>query len=283
VPSTVPVEFMVHPAKRARFEQIIAKRSPEGSFTFQKNRARHWRVEAVEDTDRVEEVYCAVVPETHTFTLANDLLTGNCGFYPSQPFLTELDRRQQTRVVRRAITEIVRAAATIAPKVTVTAVGGNHGENRQNNKRHTGFGDNDDVAVFEQVAEIFNASPHDNIAFYIPNERLAVALNIHNNIIAWTHGHLAKPQANAAQALWNWWKENTMGRYYPAVADANILVAGHFHHFNVKEQEGRTVFVCPSLTAVGDWFSNERGVQTVPGTLSFVVNESGWNSVELLR
>ena len=212
-----------------------------------------------------------------------DLGEGTCGFYPSQPFLTELDRRQQTRVVRRGITEIVKASAGAAPKVTVTAVGGNHGENRQNMKRLTGFGDNDDVAVFEQVAEIFQESTHDNIAFALPNERLAIALNLHGHIVAWTHGHLAKPQKNAAQAIWDWWKDNTMGRYYPAVADANIVVAGHFHHFNAKEQEGRTGFVCPSLTAVGDWYSNERGVQTVPGTLTFVVNQHGWNSVEILR
>lgn len=212
-----------------------------------------------------------------------DLGEGTCGFYPSQPFLTELDRRQQIRVVRRGITEIVKAAAGISPLVTVTAVGGNHGENRQNMKRITGFGDNDDVAVFEQVAEIFQESAYDNVQFMLPSERLAIALDVHGQIIAWTHGHLAKPQKNAAQALWDWWKENTMGRYYPAVADANILVAGHFHHFNCKEQEHRTVMICPSLTPVGDWFSNERGVQTVPGTLTFAVNQHGWNSIEILR
>lgn len=212
-----------------------------------------------------------------------DLGEGTCGFYPSQPFLTELDRRQQTRVVRRGITEIVKAAAKTAPQVTVTAVGGNHGENRQNSKRLTGFGDNDDVAVFEQVAEIFHESPHTNVTFALPNNRLAIALNLHDQIVAWTHGHLAKPQKNAAQALWDWWKDNTMGRYYPAVADANILVAGHFHHLNIKQQEGRTVFICSSLTPVGDWYSNERGVQTVPGTLTFVVNHQGWNSLEVLR
>lgn len=212
-----------------------------------------------------------------------DLGEGTCGFYPSQPFLTELDRRQQTRVVRRGVTEIVRAVAGSCPEVVVTAVGGNHGENRQNMKRLTGFGDNDDVAVFEQVAEIFREGNYPHVAFALPHDRMAIALNLHGQIVAWTHGHLAKPQKNAAQALWEWWKENAMGRYYPAVADANILVSGHFHHLNMKEQEGRTVFVCPSLTAVGDWFSNERGVQTVPGTLTFTVSSSGWNDIRILR
>lgn len=38
-----------------------------------------WSVVSVESTDRIEEVYCAVVPETHCFTLEDNILTGNCG------------------------------------------------------------------------------------------------------------------------------------------------------------------------------------------------------------
>jgi len=37
-----------------------------------------WSVVAVEETDRVEEVFCAIVPETELFALADNLLTGNC-------------------------------------------------------------------------------------------------------------------------------------------------------------------------------------------------------------
>jgi predicted phosphodiesterase len=211
-----------------------------------------------------------------------DLLEGTCGFYPSQPFLTEIDRREQTRVTRRAITEIVRAVAKTGIEVLVTAVGGNHGENRQNGKRLTGFGDNDDVSVFEQVAEIFQESSYANVGFRLPTDRMAVAVEAHGQIVAFTHGHLPKPSANAAETMWNWWAKQAMGRYYPAVADATLLVTGHYHHLNVKQQEGRTVFVCPSLTAVGDWFSNTSGVQTVPGTLTFVVDGKGWNDLEVL-
>lgn len=211
-----------------------------------------------------------------------DLGEGTCGFYPSQPFLTQLDRRSQTRVVRRALVDIIQMVADNTTEVLVTAVGGNHGENRDGGKRQTGFADNDDVAVFEQVAEIFAASPYDNIAFRLPNDELGIAVDLHGQIVAFTHGHLPKPGQNAAQAVWNWWKDHAMGRFYPGVADADILVAGHFHHLNVKQQEKRTVFICPSLTPVGDWFSNSAGVQTVPGTLTFVVNERGWSQMEVL-
>ena len=39
-----------------------------------------WKVESVEKTDRFEEVYCAVVPETHSFALEGNILTGNCWY-----------------------------------------------------------------------------------------------------------------------------------------------------------------------------------------------------------
>lgn len=39
---------------------------------------RGWVVKSVEPTDRVEEVFCAVVPDEHAFTLEDNILTGNC-------------------------------------------------------------------------------------------------------------------------------------------------------------------------------------------------------------
>ncbi len=39
---------------------------------------RSYTVVAVEETDRVEEVFCAVVDDTHSFALEDNILTGNC-------------------------------------------------------------------------------------------------------------------------------------------------------------------------------------------------------------
>jgi DNA primase catalytic core len=39
---------------------------------------RGWVVQSVEETDRVEEVFCAEVPDGHAFVLEDNILTGNC-------------------------------------------------------------------------------------------------------------------------------------------------------------------------------------------------------------
>lgn len=38
-----------------------------------------WTVKSVKTTDRVEKVYCAVVPEYHSFALEHNIWVGNCG------------------------------------------------------------------------------------------------------------------------------------------------------------------------------------------------------------
>lgn len=68
VRSTLPDWFLLHEHHRAYAEKQARQQSP-------------WRVRSVEATDRVEEVFCAVVPEVGAFALADDLLTHNCGHF----------------------------------------------------------------------------------------------------------------------------------------------------------------------------------------------------------
>jgi predicted phosphodiesterase len=216
-----------------------------------------------------------------------DLCEGTCGHYPAQQFRIELDRREQLKLVRRGIRDIIMACAPLSDRVTVTAVGGNHGENRGlTGKAFTTTGDNDDVAIFEQIAEILSINPevYGHVGFRLPLERLSVSLNLSGHNVAFTHGHLSKASGNAAQSVWNWWKDQTLGRAHSGVADADILITGHYHHLNVKEQEGRAVFICPSLTSVGEYFQDAYGVRTREGTLSILISEeNGWGELHLIN
>lgn len=214
-----------------------------------------------------------------------DLVEGTCGHYPAQQYRIEVDRREQMKLVRRGIRDIVMAVAPLSDRVTVCAVGGNHGENRGlSGKAFTTTGDNDDVAVFEQVAEVFQANPdvYGHVGFKLPLEKLTLSVELSGKIVAFTHGHLSKAGNNAAQAVWNWWKDQALGRAHEGVADADILITGHYHHLNVKEQEGRAVLICPSLTPVGEYFQDAYGVRTRPGTLTLTIDDQGWGNLHIL-
>ncbi|WP_338081059.1 RtcB family protein [Amycolatopsis nivea] len=60
-------EFFIHDEHRARWE---ANRDAV--------ERRGWTVRAVRATDEIEEVFCAVVEDTHSFALDGNILTGNC-------------------------------------------------------------------------------------------------------------------------------------------------------------------------------------------------------------
>lgn len=206
----------------------------------------------------------------------------NCdGFYAHQAFTVELDRREQAKVIRHALYEIIMVLHPLAPKITVLAVGGNHGENRtKGNKYTTTRNDNDDVAVFEALAEGFAMNERfSNINWKLPAERLAVSHRVGDQIVAFTHGHVARSRGGAINTMWEWWKGQALGRHYPGVADAEILVTGHYHHFNAKEQEGRSLFICPSLTKVSEYFGDATGVRSQPGTLTMIVTGNSWDMV----
>lgn len=60
----------------------------------------YWYVDSVEATGQYDEVYCAQVPDYHCFTLAGNVLTGNCAFVstddrieadPAEPFCFLMD------------------------------------------------------------------------------------------------------------------------------------------------------------------------------------------------
>jgi hypothetical protein len=67
VASTLTADFFVIPEHRARFEARSDHQESVG-----------WTVISVKETDRVEEVYCAVVPEHENFTLAGNINVMNC-------------------------------------------------------------------------------------------------------------------------------------------------------------------------------------------------------------
>jgi len=50
-----------------------------GKSTGEEVMPQTWKVVSIDETDRFEEVYCAVVPGSHSFTLESNLLTSNCG------------------------------------------------------------------------------------------------------------------------------------------------------------------------------------------------------------
>jgi len=210
-------------------------------------------------------------------------LVENCdGHYPGQTFTVELDRRQQVRVTRRLFRDGLIKLSRLGIPMVVSAVAGNHGENRKNGKAFTNPGDNDDVAVAEMVAEIFQANPEafGHVSFHIPDDRLEVLLEIQGQRVGFHHGHIAGRGSTPQQKQANWWKDHAFQN--SALGDADYLFTGHYHHLSVVDHGPRVHFQAPAMDGGSRWWEDRGGGRSATGTLSVVITDDGWDALRVL-
>jgi predicted phosphodiesterase len=213
-----------------------------------------------------------------------DLVEGCSGdWYPAQTFQAELNNREQRTLARRLLVKIIEAAAATAPRVRVAVIGGNHGEARRDGKAYTDTSDNADVEVAEQTAEIMASSEayKERVAFTIPRDELAITLDLHGTIIGITHGHLAKRGVNASAKVEQWWKGQALGMR--PIADATLLITGHYHHLSITQHGPRTHIQAPAMCGASAWYGDLTGTgDSGAGTLSFTVGADGWDHLKIL-
>jgi hypothetical protein len=212
-----------------------------------------------------------------------DLKESCNGHYAQQAFRTQLNNRDQRKIIRHAADRIIDRAAGFAPQVAVKVVGGNHGEEREGGKSHTDFADNVDVAVIEDVAYAYSKTDrYADVSFAIPNDDLTLTFDHEGTVVGLAHGHQAGFGSGDPQAkIHRWWLAMQHGRQ--PIGDADILLTFHYHHPWLIQRGARTHFGSPALDGGSDWFRNVSGQDAPASTLSFVVTGEGWSHMELLR
>jgi hypothetical protein len=215
-----------------------------------------------------------------------DLVEGCDNHYAMQAYTVELNRRDQVKLARRLAAEVIRAAAKLTEQVVVVAVPGNHGENRRDGKAFTDLADNDDVAVFEQIAEAFAENPdaYGHVSFVVPNDELTVTLDVCGTLVTWAHGHQFGSGSTAETKAKSWLSLQALGKH--AAGDCDLLVTGHYHHLCVAQWGAVGWIQAPALDGGSDWWRNLTGEHSPPGMLSLVVGSgvaaAGWSHLHTL-
>ena len=107
-------------------------------------------------TQRIKELRKQNVPLSHLYVFGlGDIVEGCDGFYAMQTYSVEYDLRRQNMIARRLLVKALKEWSPYFENVVVACVPGNHGENRKNGKAFTSFGDNYDLSIFDEAAEIF--------------------------------------------------------------------------------------------------------------------------------
>lgn len=212
-------------------------------------------------------------PEVVYLVGMGDLVEQCTGHYPAQQFTVDLNRREQMRVVRRLIQRFVDMLIELGVRVVLGAVPGNHGENRLDGKAFTTVDDNDDLAVFEQVAEVLDGNPdrYHSVSTYLADD-YSYTLDVAGVPVGFFHGHVTKGGATPQQKIENWWTGQVMG-LRDTVRDAKILVTAHYHHFTVTEKTGRTHIQTPAMDGGSHWWTSLTGQSSPPGIATFMVGK----------
>lgn len=207
----------------------------------------------------------------------------NCdGHYAMQAYAVQLNRRYQSKLARELYKQALKTWAPDFDTVLMPAVGGNHGENRKDGKAFTDFADNEDVAIVEEVAEAFAENPaaYGHVKFIIPDDSLSLTLDIAGTIVGFVHGHQAKGSGVPHIKVINWWRDQAHGQQ--PIGDASLLLSAHFHYLALTRDGAKTHLQVPALDGGSDWFRNTTGKDTVPGFVTFVVNERGLDDPKVI-
>lgn len=202
------------------------------------------------------------------FGALGDLGEGTCGFYPNQPFTIDLNRRDQNRVVRELVTYGIDSFSPLFESFKVATVGGNHGENRSSNgKVLTDDSDNDDVAQFEAVREAFTRAGDPGIEWIIPNDELAIKVDLSGVPVGMTHGHLFQRGAGgtAQRKAFEWWKDQDFG--FQELRGTQVLLSAHFHHFSHVVYGTRSAIQMPPMDPGSKWFADIKGQNSPAGAV----------------
>jgi hypothetical protein len=240
--------------------------------------------------DRVKELRKAGIDITQLAVIGLGDMVESCdGHYAMQTFQTELDEREQSRLVRRLLVELLNEWVKVTPDLVLGCVPGNHGQRRKNGKAYTSWGDNADVEAFEVVREVLQSNQplFGHVRYAIPDQEQTITLDLSGTVVGFAHGHQFAGGAGPQGKALRWWERKAMSR--EPVGDADVLVSGHYHHLQVHAEGvadskiGRTWLQCPALDCGSPWWEHQGGAPTQQGTLTFTTDESGWDNLKVLR
>ena len=239
-------------------------------------------------TARIKELRKSGVDLNHLYIFGlGDIVEGCEGFYDMQTFTVEYDLRRQKMIARRLLIKALTEWSPDFKNVVVACVPGNHGENRnQKGKAFTTFGDNFDVAIFDEAAEIFAENKaFKHVKFVIPENDLWLTLDVSGTIVGLAHGHQFRTGGRYShQKAVAWLSGQAFGM--TEVGDSDILISGHFHHLFVINEGKRTLMQCPSVDGGSDWFENISGKSSFAGSLTFSITpdkpQLPWDNLKVI-
>lgn len=196
---------------------------------------------------------------------------------PQQSYSNDLSIMEQVDVATTMAWQTLKNLYQAVPDLTYASVGSNHCQFRMNGKAIGKPTDDWGVFIGRQLAKLAHETGAENMRFVEPqphDESLAVdVFDDGFHILGIVHGH----QVNRPEGMGDWWRKQSFGRQ--PVADASLLVHGHFHHMRVTELgstprgTSRYLVMAPTMDNGSTWFRLNSGEDSVPGLATLILEK----------
>lgn len=195
---------------------------------------------------------------------------------PQQNYSNDLSIMEQVDLATTLAYQTLKQIAAHVPDITYLSVGSNHCQFRMNGKQIGKPTDDWGVFIGRQIARLseeagfgwkfLEPQPHDeSLAHDVFGDGF--------HILGVAHGH----QARRPDMMATWWRQQAFGSQ--PVADANVLVHGHFHHLRITELgstprgTSRFLVMAPTMDNGSNWFRLIAGEEAVPGLATFFLEK----------
>lgn len=191
-------------------------------------------------------------------------------------FTNDLSLPDQLDCYATELFKFTEDAACYSPS-TLASVPSNHAAWRRGKQNLGKPADDFGLYVNKQVEKASKIAGMDTV-FVRPEEYdESVSVSLLGTEIGGVHGNQFAP----GKAI-DWWQGQAFGSQ--AVTKADVLLTGHYHSFGagvagINPSSGRERYWlgCPTVDPGSDWYRNIKGRDSLPGTLTFEVNENGFD------
>jgi hypothetical protein len=190
---------------------------------------------------------------------------------------SDLSIMEQVDLATTFAWQTIKMLAEKVPDVTYASVGSNHCQWRVGREAVGKPSDDWGIFIGRQLARLSQEAGL-KIRFIEPQEHdESLALDVFGDgfhILGIAHGH----QAKRPDAMATWWRGQAFGRQ--PVADASVLIHGHWHHLRVTEMgstprgTSRFLVMAPTMDNGSGWWRKVTGEDSVPG-LGVLMLEKG--------
>lgn len=204
-----------------------------------------------------------------------------------QQTTNDLSMMSQVDVATAVEFDLIDLLCKTLPRVVAAGVGSNHCRWRSGKNNMGTPADDWGLHMLRQIhrwTKKLAPDQYEHLSVMLPQKHEeTLALDVCGQIIGMAHGHqVARPNG-----IPDWWSRQTHGGQ--PIADADILVTGHFHHLRVEPvgrnphtNRSRWWLQAPTMDNGSDWFRRSKGYDSDPGLLVFTVTRDGWDGLRIL-